>query len=143
MIIWEIIVYLRPNPMAMAQKEKIVMEFLINSSPQVLFDHISSPSGLSKWFADDVNINRSKYTFFWEGDSNEAELLKKVNGKFIRFKWLDGEEDEYFEMAVTKDELTGDIALVVTDYAEPDDMEETEMLWESQVHDLKSVLGVN
>jgi uncharacterized protein YndB with AHSA1/START domain len=127
----------------MAQKEKIVMEFLINSSPQVLYDHISSPSGLSKWFADNVNINRSKYTFFWDGDGNEAELLKKVNGKYIRFKWLDSEDDEYFEMEVTKDDLTGDIALMVTDYADPEDIEETEMLWESQVQDLKSVLGVN
>lgn len=126
----------------MPKREKLVLEFPINSSPQVLFDHISTASGLSQWFADDVNIRQKIYTFYWDGDSQEAELLKRVNGKYIRFKWLNGEEEEYFEMEVTKDDLTGDIALVVTDFANEDDADETELLWESQVHDLKSILGV-
>lgn len=126
----------------MPKREKLVLEFPINSSPQVLFDHISTASGLSQWFADDVNIRQSMYTFYWDGDSQEAELLKRVNGKYIRFKWVDSHDEEYFEMEVTKDDLTGDISLVITDFANEEDADETELLWESQVHDLKSLLGV-
>lgn len=126
----------------MPKREKLVLEFPINSSPQVLFDHISTASGLSQWFADDVNVRQKIYTFYWDGDSQEAELLKRVNGKYIRFKWVDSHDEEYFELEVAKDDLTGDISLLITDFTNEEDADETELLWESQVHDLKSLLGV-
>lgn len=120
---------------------KLELEFLVKSSPNILFNYISTPSGLVEWFADDVNVKGKQYTFFWDGDENVAELLKKVNGKFIRFKWENSNDDEYFEMEVHKDELTGDIALMVTDYADEDEAEEISLLWESQVQDLRNALG--
>ncbi|MFT4523806.1 MAG: hypothetical protein ACI8ZN_002762 [Bacteroidia bacterium] len=120
---------------------KLELEFLVKSSPNILYNYISTPSGLTNWFADDVNVKGKNYSFYWEGEETLAELLKKVNGKFIRFKWADTEDDEYFEMEIRKDELTGDIALVVTDYADDDDIEETSLLWESQIQDLRNALG--
>ena len=120
---------------------KLELEFVVKSSPNILFNYISTPSGLVEWFADDVNVKGKNYTFFWDGDENVAELLKKVNGKYIRFKWLDNADDEYFEMEIQKDELTNDIALIVTDWADEDEAEEISMLWESQVQDLRNALG--
>ena len=99
---------------------KLELEFVVKSSPNILFNYISTPSGLVEWFADDVNVKGKNYTFFWDGDENVAELLKKVNGKNVRFKWLDNPDDEYFEMEIQKDELTNDIALIVTDWADED-----------------------
>ena len=78
----------------------------------------------------------------WDGDENEAELLKRVNGKYIKFKWKNGDPDEFFQFEVTKDELTGDIGLLITDFVDEDEVEEMEMLWESQVNDLKHALGL-
>jgi uncharacterized protein YndB with AHSA1/START domain len=126
----------------MAKREKLVMEFLVRSSPTILFNYISTPSGLLEWFADDVNVKGKIYTFFWEGDGVPAELLRKVNGKVVRFKWVDSDEEEYFELEIRKDELTGDIALVVTDWCDDDETEEIQMLWESQIQDLCNTLGV-
>ncbi|MBI1305955.1 MAG: SRPBCC domain-containing protein [Bacteroidetes bacterium] len=120
---------------------KLEMEFMIKSSPNILFNYISTPSGLLEWFADDVNVKGKRYTFIWEGDEMNAELIKKVNGKYVRFQWEDSIEEEFFEMEIRKDELTGDIALVVTDYADEDEAEETSLLWESQVQDLRNALG--
>ncbi|MCO4819076.1 MAG: SRPBCC domain-containing protein [Bacteroidetes bacterium] len=120
---------------------KLELEFVVKSSPNILFNYISTPSGLVEWFADDVNVKGKNYTFFWDGDENVAELLKKVNGKNVRFKWLDNPDDEYFEMEIQKDELTNDIALIVTDWADEDESEEISLLWESQVQDLRNALG--
>lgn len=125
------------------ERKKIELEFVIKSSPTILYQYISTPSGLVEWFCDDVNIKGSKkYIFFWDDDPNEAELLKKVNGRYIKFKWLNGAEDEFFQFEVTKDELTGDIGLVITDYVDEDEVEEMSLLWESQVNDLKHALGL-
>lgn len=119
-----------------------MLEFEIRSSPAILFNYISTPSGLVEWFADDVNIKKGKiYTFVWETEESTAELVKKVPGKYVRFHWEDSEDGEYFEFEIKKDELTGDIALVITDWCDSDDVEETELLWESQVQDLKGALG--
>jgi uncharacterized protein YndB with AHSA1/START domain len=120
---------------------KLELEFMVKSSPNILFNYISTPSGLLEWFAEDVNVKGKNYSFFWDGEEGEAELIKKINGKLIRFEWSGSEEDEYFEMEIRKDELTGDIALVVTDYTDEDQVEETSLLWESQVQDLRNALG--
>lgn len=118
------------------------MEFVINSSPAILFNYLSTPSGLSEWFCDNVNIKGKNYVFIWDGEETEAEVLKKVNGKYVRFRWVDGEDDEYFQFEITRDELTNDIAVVITDWVDDDEIEESELLWESQVNDLKNSLGV-
>ena len=122
-------------------RAKLELEYIINTSPTILFNCLSTPSGLSEWFADDVNVKGKNYVFFWDGEENIAELLKKVNGKYVRFKWLDNPDDEYFEMEIQKDELTNDIALIVTDWADEEESEEISMLWESQIQDLRNALG--
>ena len=74
------------------------LEYPLHSSVKILYERLSTISGLSEWFADDVNINREGiYTFTWEGSSQEAELISKKKGEHIRFRWLDSEADKYFE----------------------------------------------
>ena len=126
-------------------KEKIQLEYVINSSPKVLFDHVSTPGGLSKWFADDVNVNGNEYVFIWEGEEQRAVVTGRKMGSYIRFRWKDedDEDDKYFfEFRVVKDDLTGDIVLLITDFADEDEKEEVIELWDSQVEDLMQVLGV-
>ncbi len=125
----------------MSKREKLVLEFEIRSSPNILFNYLSTPSGLVEWFCDDVNVKGKVYTFIWDSEETPAEVLKKVNGKYIRYKWLDSDEEEYFEFEIKRDELTGDIALVITDFVDESETEETEMLWESQIQELKGALG--
>ena len=45
------------------QKEKISLEYIFKTSPGILFTRLSTASGLSEWFADDVNIKENLYTF--------------------------------------------------------------------------------
>jgi len=121
---------------------KIELEFTLNISIKRLYDSISTPSGLSDWFADDVNIKGKDYTFFWDGDERIASMLAKKKEAFIRFKWADDEDlESYFEFKIINDELTSDVSLVVTDFAPKDEIKEITDLWNKQVANLKHVLG--
>jgi uncharacterized protein YndB with AHSA1/START domain len=125
----------------MNKKKKIRLEFPIKASPALVYNCISTPSGLAQWFADDVDIYNNQYKFKWGKDEQVAELIKKVNNKVIKFKWADSKPDEYFEFEIIIDELTDDVALVITDFVETADEVNAMQLWESQVHDLKMSLG--
>lgn len=128
----------------MSDKNKYLLEIEVKSSTKVLYNMISTPSGLSEWFADDVNIKNDVFTFFWDGSTEEAKLLTKRKGESIKFQWLeDFEEGEktYFEIAIKVDELTNDVALMITDFAEDDELEEAQLLWINQINDLKKVIG--
>lgn len=81
------------------------------------------------------------FLFFWDGSEEKAELLSSKNNKFVKFKWLDNDENSFFEIKIVVDELTKDVSLVITDFAEEDEIDEAKMLWESQISDLKQVLG--
>ena len=119
------------------------LEYPLHSSINILYERLSTISGLSEWFADDVNINRKGiYTFTWEGSSQEAELISKKKGEHIRFRWLDSEADEYFEFRIQIDELTSDVSLIVSDFAEDDeDKEDATNLWNAQIDNLKHIIG--
>ena len=128
----------------MEDKIKIEMEFPIHSSPQLLYQYISTPSGLSEWFADNVNSRGEFFTFIWNDSEEQAKLLSKKNDERIKFRWLTDEEDEesyYFEIRIQVDEITKDVSIIVTDFIEEDEVDEAKMLWENQISDLKQVLG--
>lgn len=123
---------------------KFQSEFVINSSPSLLYNYISNPSGLSEWFADNVNSRGDKYTFIWDGDEEVAFLIKSKQDAYVRFQWEDDEDTKYFfELNIIEDDLTGDVALMITDFSEEDEIEESKLLWESQIDDLKKILGSN
>ncbi len=124
------------------QKEKIELEFIIKTSPSILYNRLSTPSGLSEWFADDVNVKGKVFTFIWDGAEQEAELLNQKENSSVRFHWLDDDdEDSYFEFNINVDELTGETALLIIDFADEDEKEDSEELWNQQVDQLKHCLG--
>lgn len=127
----------------MDDKVKFELEFPIHASPQLLFQYLSTPSGLSEWFADNVNSRGELFTFIWDDSEEQAKMLTKKSGERIKFRWLDDEDDNsvYFEMRIQVDEITKDVSIMVTDFAEQDEMDEAKMLWENQISDLKQVLG--
>ncbi|MBA7541307.1 hypothetical protein ES705_33618 [subsurface metagenome] len=123
-------------------KQKLELEYTINSSPKVLFNRLSTAGGLSEWFADNVNVKGETFTFIWGESEQIAELILKKNNKYVRFRWIDEEEKFYFEFKVNIHELTGDVALLITDFAEEDELDDTIELWNTQIAKLKHVLGL-
>ncbi len=126
----------------MDEKIKYEMEFPIQASPSLLFQYISTPSGLSEWYADNVNSRGEFFTFIWEGSEEKAKLVSKKSDERIKFKWIDDEETPYFfELRIQVDDITKDVSLMITDFAEDDEIDEGKMLWENMVSDLKQILG--
>jgi len=127
----------KPEP-----KGKFVLEFLVKSSPTLLFDFLATPSGLSEWFADDVDIRNEEFTFHWDGQIQRAKLLAYKQDHLLRLRWVDKNDDFYFEFRIDHDDLTGDVTLLITDFGESeDDLRTSKLLWESQVSKLLKVLG--
>lgn len=126
---------------------KYELEFPIKSSVSILYQCLSTPSGLSEWFCDDVDIEKNGkiFVFKWADSEQRAELLEDFEEEHVKFKWLGEEFNEndetYFELRIQIDEITGDVALVVTDFCEEDEKEEYVLLWESQIKDLTQALG--
>jgi len=126
----------------MTDRIQFEMEFPIQVSQKLLYQYISTPSGLSEWFADNVNSRGEKFAFIWDDSEESANLVSKKMPEKIRFQWIDDEEtDYYFELRIQFDEITKDVSLIVTDFAEDGEVEESKMLWTNQVSDLKKVLG--
>ena len=128
----------------MTPKVRYEIEFPINSSPQLLYQYISTPSGLQEWFADKVNSRGEFFTFEWNNSEENARLASKKTGEKIKFKWIDENKKDteyYFEIRILEDEITKDVSLMIVDFAEEDELDESKQLWENQVSDLKHVIG--
>ncbi|BDB52803.1 START-like domain-containing protein [Flavobacterium ammonificans] len=128
----------------MEPKVRYEIEFPINSSPQLLYQYIATPSGLSEWFADNVNSRGEFFTFIWNDSEEKARLASKKSGEKVKFKWVDdnAKDTEYFfEIHILEDELTKDVSLLIIDFAPKDELDEAKQLWENQVSDLKHLIG--
>ena len=128
----------------MDEKIRYELEVPITSSPQLLYQYISTPSGLSEWFADNVNSRGEFFTFIWEDTEEKARMSSKKTGEKVKFRWVDEENKDgeyYFELRILVDEITKDVSLMVVDFAEEGGVAESKQLWENQVSDLKHVLG--
>jgi hypothetical protein len=136
---------LKPAPKVDEPKPKGLysIEYELNSSPDVLFEFISTPGGLEKWFADRVYIIEGNFIFNWE--DGEKRLAKQVGIKekdWVRFHWLDESEKRYFEFKIVIDDLTSEVALIVSDFADnPKELEESTRLWNQQISDLHHSIG--
>ena len=126
------------------EKEKFQVEHPINSSKGVLFNMFSTPSGLAEWFCDDVNIKKDVHIFLWDGSEESARLVTKKRDEFVKFRCTEDEEEglsTFFEFRIKIDDLTGDTAIVVTDFAEEDEIDDAKELWSAQIDRLKQVIG--
>jgi uncharacterized protein YndB with AHSA1/START domain len=122
---------------------KYTLEFLFRASPTILYNFITTPACLVRWFCDEVDITPGgKYTFFWSGSDEVAEVLESEPGEFIKFQWEDAEdEDEYLEFKMSKSPVTGETILLITDFADEDDLDDQKQLWETQIEKLRVETG--
>ena len=122
-------------------KEKYSLEFEFRSSPKILFTSLSDSSGLAGWFADEVYVKDKLFTFVWEGGHSNARLVAVRDLHLVRFEWEEDTDGTYFQFEIKEDDITLDIALVITDFANKGEKDTNIRLWESQVQKLRMLLG--
>ena len=121
---------------------KFELEYTIHTSTPILFEFLTTPSGLSEWFCDDVNIRDNVYSFQWDDNTQKAHLIKIIEESQVRYQWVDKNDHTYFEFRIERDDLTNDISLIVVDFADTaEDKHSSTLLWNSQIDKLLHVLG--
>ncbi len=125
-------------------KSRYEIEYTLNSPLRVLFDRLSTPEGLSEWFADNVTVDGDIFTFRWDKVEARARLVYARENKAVRFDWLDfaDTESNFFEFRIIIHELTNDVALIITDHAEEEELDDARDLWHTQISYLRKVLGL-
>lgn len=118
------------------------VDFLLKASPTILYYFMTTPSCLVRWFCDAVDITNEYYTFSWNGNTEVAELMDDIEDERLRFKWLDGEdEDEFFEFRISTADITDETILEIVDFAWADEVDEQKQLWTTQVDKLRKETG--
>lgn len=125
------------------RRTKIELEYSLRSSPQILFQYLSNPSGLQSWFADHVNIvGGTNYKFSWEdGTEYQAKVLKNVPNKYIKFIIEGAAEGEFLEFRIDQDDITGDVELLITEFVNEDEADMAASIWDVAVENLCSIIG--
>lgn len=132
------------------ERKKITIECpLAAKSPSIVWGMIGDALGLQKWMADFVDENSDgSLTFKWGQpwaiqEERVSTLVKMERNVFRRMHWVDdNEEDEYWELRIEKSELTGDLTLVITDFADADDEDNICQIWDDCLEKLHSVSGL-
>lgn len=123
-------------------KIQFELEYLVHSSAHILYNCISNPSSLEEWFADSVNQKGDIFTFKWEDEERKAKLISSKKNQFIRWQWSETEfANTFFEMRIKIDEMTNEVALIITDFCDASDSEDARMLWDLAIDDLHRVIG--
>lgn len=126
------------------EKQKIHLQYPLNAtSKTILWNAISTPSGLESWFADSVQSENKTVTFFWgKTESRSAEIIAVRAYSFIRFRWIDLKNSrDYFELKMSNSELTNDFTLEIIDFAAKNEVNDMRELWDLQVETLRRVCG--
>lgn len=126
------------------KKKKFKIEYpLSNASSAILWNSIGTVHGLAEWFADEVNSDENNFFFKWDDFEQEANLLHFKPNSYIRFQWQEDKDTEaYFEMKIVTSELSNDLVLIITDFAEKSEEEDAILLWNKQVEKLKRTTGM-
>ncbi len=124
------------------QRVKLELEYIMRASPTILYQFLTSPDYLIRWFCDSADENEEVFVFEWEGFEEVANVEEEIPEELIRFKWEDADdEDEYFEFKIDKSPITNETILQVTDFCDADEEDTQTSLWNNQIDKLRRAMG--
>lgn len=123
-------------------KEKFSIEYDMRNTPvSMLWSYISTAYGLREWFADDARQSGKELVLDWNGVEQSVMITAMRTDKYVRFHWAEDQDKSFFELRISQSELTDGTVLTVTDFAEPDELDEAKDLWNYQIETLQRLLG--
>ena len=131
--------------------QKLTIEYpLTTRSPKIVWDMISNAAGLQKWLADKVIRENETMTFTWgkpwtERDTKQSRILEIVKNDHIRMMWDYHETtpEAFWEIRIEKSDLTGQLSLLITDFADDDDeARDLRGIWDDNLERLHRVSGL-
>ena|ERR1039457_6681140 len=122
-------------------RKKFTTEYIIRSSPSILFEFLTQPSNLAQWFSDYCDSQGDIFIFGWNGSFQRARQLEVVEDESVKYHWEGENKNEFFTFRVYKSEISNDTILEITDFAEAKEIKEQTFLWDKQVEGLKHAIG--
>ncbi|MBP3766852.1 MAG: SRPBCC domain-containing protein [Prevotella sp.] len=130
--------------------KKLTVEYPLNTkSPNIVWGMISTAEGLQKWLADIVVADGKTMTFTWghpwtDRDTKTSQILECNKFNYIRMKWDYQEADPqaFWEIRLEQSELTGNLNMLITDYADDADIEDLRGIWDDNLDRLHRVSGL-
>lgn len=124
------------------ERVKFTKEFIFRASPAIIYQFLTTPACLTRWFCDEVDISDEVYTFSWSGSEEEAKLIEDVEPNLLRFVWDDAEsDDEFLEFDIRVSPVTGETIMNITDFADEDEIDDQIALWTSQMNRMRAEMG--
>jgi hypothetical protein len=125
------------------KKELFQIDYeLKNGAAGLLWKLISTPSGLSEWFAENVEQENNVLSFQWGETIQKANIVSINPSSSIRFHWEDEPAEYYFEFKIDHSELTRDVVLSIIDFADASEKKGSIELWNSQIDALTRRSGM-
>lgn len=122
-------------------KEVFEIDYVLRTSPRILYDFCRQPTHLSQWFCDKVDYHGDQFTFIWNGYSESAILIDDIEEELVAYHWDGTEDDEFFEFAINVNEISGDTILTINDFAEAGELADQKLWWDNQIQKLIRVMG--
>ncbi|MFZ4544080.1 MAG: START-like domain-containing protein [Saprospiraceae bacterium] len=125
----------------MAKRVKLQLEYIFRSSPTILFQFLTMPACLVRWFCDEADEQDEFFYFGWNGSVQAAAILDFIEEERLRLRWEDAEPDEYLEYKIYKSPITDETVMEITDFCDETEIKDQTKLWDSTVKSLKSAMG--
>ena len=123
------------------KRVRLQLEYIFRASPTILYQFLTTPSCLVRWFCDEVDITGNTYTFIWGGTEETAELVDDIEDELLRFHWAEAEDDEFLEFHIGEAPVTGETVMVLVDYCDEDEVRDQKRYWDTQMLQLQKETG--
>lgn len=124
------------------KRVKVDLEFIFKASPAIIYNFITNPATLVRWYCEEVDITGDTFTFYWSGSNESATLVDDIEEERVRFKWDDAdEEDEYLEFRMYKSDITNETVLEISDFCDDDEVQEVSLMWKTLTNELRKECG--
>src|SRR6185436_19792377 len=92
-------------------RKKFALEYIIRSSPAILWEFVTQPDSLAQWFCDHCDSQDDIFIFGWGGSFQRARQEIIIDDELVNFHWEDTKKDEHFSFRVYKSEISNDTVL--------------------------------
>ncbi len=124
----------------MVKVEHFTMEFHLETTPKLLFTLISTPEGLTRWFAPTIKTGDDTLVFQWPSNEQMVRVMHAKESEYVIFQWLEDYHKGYdLQMRIETESDASGVTLVISDFAEVGDVDFSKRIWESLVGKLQKI----
>jgi len=125
----------------MNSRNTLNLEYIFACSPSMLHKFLTTAEGLKSWFCDDVLIEKERYTFNWERETEKAILSEDHVKSNVQFEWTERKAPESTLFEIIRSPITRETILKVATTCDDSLQEEEEIYWNNIINDLKGATG--